>query len=98
MASTGPVIFKRSKPKPTGRARQASPDNTSEQSGDTAEEESPSILATKLKNKVKRAKPKSRLSFGGDEEEVSRIMLKRSPFFYPSRKVVGNYLKLGNLI
>lgn len=70
MASTPPLIFKRTKAKPAQRARQTSPDNDTESGPQTTEDDSPSILITKLKNKVKRAKPKSRLSFGGDEDEV----------------------------
>ncbi|KAF8158053.1 nineteen complex-related protein 2-domain-containing protein [Crassisporium funariophilum] len=71
MASTPPVIFKRSKAKATVRARLTSPENDSEKAEEKTENggESPSTLATKLKNKIKRAKPKSRLSFGGDEDE-----------------------------
>ncbi|KAJ6584175.1 nineteen complex-related protein 2-domain-containing protein [Mycena vulgaris] len=61
--STPPLFFKR-KVKPA-RARQSSPEP---ESNDTANE-SPSTLASRLKNKAKRAKPKSRLSFGADEEE-----------------------------
>ncbi|TFK40869.1 nineteen complex-related protein 2-domain-containing protein [Crucibulum laeve] len=69
MASTPPLIFKRTKSKPAQRTRQPSPgDDTGTTQGENADD-SPSTLATKLKNKVKRAKPKSRLSFGGDDEE-----------------------------
>ncbi|KAJ7244984.1 nineteen complex-related protein 2-domain-containing protein [Mycena haematopus] len=66
MSDSTPLIFKR-KSKPTARARQSSPEP---ESNDTANE-SPSTLATRLKNKAKRAKPKSRLSFGADEDEES---------------------------
>jgi len=63
------VIFKRkSAAKPAGRARQASPDHDTTEPNAT--DDSPSTLATKLKKKIQRAKPKSRLSFGGEEEEV----------------------------
>ncbi|KAG6836834.1 hypothetical protein H0H93_002514 [Arthromyces matolae] len=69
MDSSSPTIFKqRTKSKSTQRARQ-----TENEDGATAQEpaeESPSTLASKLKNKVKRSK-KSRLSFGGDDEEES---------------------------
>uniref|UniRef100_A0A8H8CMD7 GC-rich sequence DNA-binding factor n=1 Tax=Psilocybe cubensis TaxID=181762 RepID=A0A8H8CMD7_PSICU len=68
MDPSPPVIFKRSKAKATARARETSPENGTEKAAGTPEE-SPSTLALKLKNKVKRAKVKSRLSFGGDEEE-----------------------------
>ncbi|KAF5375932.1 hypothetical protein D9615_008279 [Tricholomella constricta] len=67
MDSTPPVIFKRTKAKPGQRTRQASPEHDAEKA---AGDDSPSTLATKLKNKVKRAKPKSQLSFGGDDEET----------------------------
>jgi GC-rich sequence DNA-binding factor len=66
--STQPLIFKRNKTKPTVRTRQTSPENDTDANASATAEDSPSTLATKLKNKVKRMKPKSRLSFGADEE------------------------------
>ncbi|KNZ73075.1 GC-rich sequence DNA-binding factor [Termitomyces sp. J132] len=69
MDSPSPVIFKRSKGKPAQRTRQSA-ENDDVVSAQEAAEESPSTLATKLKNKVKRAK-KSKLSFGGADEEES---------------------------
>ena len=66
--STSPVIFKRTKAKTAQRTRHSS-DNDTEAATAATGEESPSTLATKLKNKVKK-KTKSRLSFGGDEDEV----------------------------
>lgn len=69
--SDSPVIFKRTKSKPGQRTRQKSQDandNTSASEFATQGDESPITLASKLKSKVKRAKPKSRLSFGGDED------------------------------
>ena len=68
--STQPLIFKRNKSKPTGRARQTSPENDTDANTSATAQDSPSTLATKLKNKVKRMKPKSRLSFGAEEDEV----------------------------
>lgn len=64
-----PVVFKRTKPKHIPRTRDWAPgtpatDGESEGADST---DSPSTLATKLKKKA-RVKPKSRLSFGGDEE------------------------------
>ncbi|KAF4590038.1 hypothetical protein EYR40_009567 [Pleurotus pulmonarius] len=59
-----PVIFKRKKSKPKQRARQTSPAAGDEETDKGAE--SPSTLVAKLK---KRAKPKSRLSFGAVDEE-----------------------------
>ncbi|KAF8964319.1 nineteen complex-related protein 2-domain-containing protein [Flammula alnicola] len=69
MASTPPVIFRRNKAKPTPRARQTSPEKDGDAQTSETAKDSPSTLATKLKHKIKKAKPKSRLSFGGDEEE-----------------------------
>jgi GC-rich sequence DNA-binding factor len=68
--SDSPVIFKRSKPKPGQRAREKSPDTNDAASDVTSQagDESPITLASKLKNKAKRSKPKSRLSFGGDDD------------------------------
>jgi GC-rich sequence DNA-binding factor len=70
MTSTPPFIFKRTKAKTAQRTRQSSPDNDTETAGAATGDDSPSTLATKLKNRVKK-KTKSRLSFGGDEDEVS---------------------------
>ncbi|KAJ6462024.1 nineteen complex-related protein 2-domain-containing protein [Mycena vitilis] len=64
MSESTPLFIKR-KSKPTVRARASSPEPESNDTGN----ESPSTLATRLKNKAKRAKPKSRLSFGADEDE-----------------------------
>lgn len=69
MTSTPPVVFKRTKVKTAQRTRQSSPDNDTDNAITATGDDSPSTLATKLKNKVKK-KPKSRLSFGGDEDEV----------------------------
>ena len=66
--STQPLIFKRGKTKPTVRTRQTSPENETDFNASATAEDSPSTLATKLKNKVKRTRPKSRLSFGAEEE------------------------------
>ena len=66
--STQPLIFKRNKTKPTVRTRQTSPENETDVNASATADDSPSTLATKLKNKVKRTRPKSRLSFGADEE------------------------------
>jgi GC-rich sequence DNA-binding factor len=70
MSDSSPVIFKRSKPKPGQRARQKSPNanDTASDFTSPAEDGSPITLASKLKNKVKRSKPKSRLSFGGEDD------------------------------
>lgn len=61
-----PVIFKRkaNAVKPLPRARERSPETGTQESV----EESPSTLATKLKKKIQKSKPKSKLSFGGDDE------------------------------
>ncbi|KAG0704255.1 GCFC-domain-containing protein [Suillus ampliporus] len=63
-------MFKKPKSRLTPRAREKSPEDisrTTSEKGDSTEE-SPIALAAKLKNKAKRIKPKSTLSFGGDEE------------------------------
>ena len=64
-----PVIFKRTKSKPSQRGRVATPDiDTAPTTGAEGDiDEAPSVLAAKLKKKT-RAKTKSTLSFGGDEE------------------------------
>ncbi|KAF9241159.1 GCFC-domain-containing protein [Melanogaster broomeanus] len=76
-----PVIFKKSKSRPGQRARDSAND-TEETSREPVEAdlESPISLASKLKSKVKRSKPKSRLSFGGDEEasEGEPFQIKKS--------------------
>jgi hypothetical protein len=78
LMSDSPVIFKRSKTKPGQRARQKSPDANDATSDFTSQgDESPITLASKLKNKAKRAKPKSKLSFGGDDDEVCVITVLR---------------------
>lgn len=77
--SDSPVIFKRTKSKPSQRARKKSPDaDDTATAGETSDYtsqgggggESPITLASKLKNKAKKAKTKSRLSFGGNDDEV----------------------------
>ena len=76
MAEGEPIMFKRKGARPTQRSRptETGVDATTEVASDTAGtgEDSPSVLATKLKNKLKtRTKPKSKLSFGGADEDVS---------------------------
>ncbi|KAL1950433.1 hypothetical protein VTO73DRAFT_5557 [Trametes versicolor] len=71
-----PVIFKRTKAKSAQRARvttdaEAAPTTATEADA----EESPSIVAAKLKKKT-RAKARSTLSFGGEEEESSGEVFK----------------------
>ena len=64
-----PVIFKRKTTKPATRTRQTSPP-AEIGAADAETENSPSTLAIKLKNKIKKtSKTKSRLSFGGDDNE-----------------------------
>lgn len=67
--SDPPLTFKRSKNKRSQRTRGVDVEEpTSEAAADTGEE-SPSSLATKLKNKLRtRNKPKTKLSFGVDDE------------------------------
>jgi len=68
VTSMSGIVFKRNKSntKAVHRSRQPSPDATVPASADRKEDESPSALAAKLK---KRAKAKSKLSFG-DEVRV----------------------------
>ena len=66
-----PVVFKKSRTKNTQRSRVATPAvegaGDGGQTADVEDTESPSLLATKLKKKLKtREKPKSRLSFGAE--------------------------------
>jgi len=74
MTSSSPLIFKRTKTKLAHRQRDISPDDKKFgceelQYLDSADvEQSPSTLVVKLKNKAKKNKAKSKLSFGGDEE------------------------------
>ncbi|KZT67273.1 hypothetical protein DAEQUDRAFT_673635 [Daedalea quercina L-15889] len=78
MADTS-VVFKKSKTKNTQRSRVSTPDVVESageggQTADVEDVESPSLLATKLKKKLKtREKPKSRLSFGADEEGEGEV-------------------------
>ncbi|KAA1469958.1 GCFC-domain-containing protein [Dentipellis sp. KUC8613] len=68
-----PIIFKRTKAKHTQRARET-PAETPVEQPKGEEEPSPSSLATKVRNKAKqRAKPKSNLSFGGEEDGGEEI-------------------------
>lgn len=66
--SDSSVIFKRTKSKPSQRARAKSPDVNETETDQNSQTDSPITLASKLKNKAKRAKPKSRLSFGGEDD------------------------------
>ncbi|KAJ6621800.1 nineteen complex-related protein 2-domain-containing protein [Mycena sp. CBHHK59/15] len=84
--STPPLIFKR-KSKPTARARQSSQEPDS---NDTANE-SPSTLASKLRNKAKRAKPKSRLSFGAEEDEGGGEVFKVKKSNLSQRLTLGTH-------
>jgi GC-rich sequence DNA-binding factor len=73
--SDTPVIFKRSKFKANQRAREELPQDAQEQQVQSVEDEpSPSAVASKIRNKARqRVKPKTSLSFGGAEEEVTRL-------------------------
>jgi GC-rich sequence DNA-binding factor len=86
--STPPFFFKR-KVKPV-RARQSSPEPESNDTGT----ESPSTLASKLKNKAKRAKPKSRLSFGADEDEVCVLNARKSYMLILGKEGGGEVFKV----
>ena len=69
-----PVVFKR-KSKPAQRARISTPDQEGapDQQEATEAVESPSAVAAKLKKKT-RAKAKSTLSFGAEEEVRRRYL------------------------
>jgi hypothetical protein len=68
--SDAPVIFKRTKAKANQRAREEPKQDAQDQSVNLTEDEpSPSAVASKIRNKAKqRAKPKTALSFGAEEE------------------------------
>lgn len=77
MADGTPVMFKRKGAKPTQRSRPSGAKVATpiEVALDTAGsgEDSPSVIAAKLKNKLKsRIKPKTKLSFGADEDVRDR--------------------------
>lgn len=74
MDSTSPVIFRRTKAKPAARTRPTTPESTKDEISQENSEEAPITLATKVKNKVKKSRPRSKLSFGGEEEEVSKLI------------------------
>lgn len=59
------VVFKKSTSRPAQRARDVDADRDSDE---PATMNTPMTLASKLKSKTKRAQPKSRLSFGADDE------------------------------
>lgn len=73
--SDSPIVFKRTKSKPATRTRAAG-----ESQPEVADsEDAPSTIATKLKKQIKtRAKPKTQLSFGGEEEVRIRLSCKNS--------------------
>ncbi|KAG6334692.1 hypothetical protein ID866_4391 [Astraeus odoratus] len=76
MADAGPV-FKRSKPRAGQRTREA--DLEPDEPNTENDSESPATIASKIKNKAKRAKAKPKLSFGGDEpEEGDTFQVKKS--------------------
>lgn len=93
--SDSPVIFKRTKSKPAQRAREKSPTAndfaTGEDTSDYTSQggESPITLASKLKNKAKKAKTKSRLSFGGDDEVCVINGIQELLLMVGGRKEVG---------
>ncbi|KAL4245564.1 Intron Large complex component GCFC2-like protein [Abortiporus biennis] len=70
MTDIGPVSFKKSRAKRTQRPREADSDVGTSEIASESTDDSPSTVAAKLKNKQKaRIRPKSKLSFGVDEEE-----------------------------
>ena len=95
MDSTSPVIFKRTKAKSAGRTRPTSPE-PSKDGGDP--EDPPVTLATKVKNKVKKSRPKSKLSFGGEEEVGEPIFLWAPLTSSDSRKEKEKYFRSKNQV
>lgn len=78
MEDGSPVIIKRKSAKHAARSRamdvDLAPSETTSSTAAGTGDESPSVIASKLKNKLKsRNKPKSKLSFGGDEDVRGRI-------------------------
>lgn len=74
-----PIKFKRSRTKQATTRNRDSPapnDESSSNVGESADNSpSPAAVAAKLKSKVKqRGKPKTALSFGGDDEEVRLLI------------------------
>jgi len=69
-----PVIFKRkgAASKPAHRAREISQDRDVDSESNLSETATESLrtLAIRLKKKNQKSKPKSRLSFGGDEVRI----------------------------
>ncbi|EIW80893.1 GCFC-domain-containing protein [Coniophora puteana RWD-64-598 SS2] len=85
-----PVVFKRSKARPGQRTREKSPDAAAAANASLNEaEDSPITLASKLRNKTKRAKPKAKLSFGGDNEGEDKEV------FQVKKSSLGQKLTLG---
>ena len=77
--SGAPIVFKRTKSKPSQRARPVASDLNDELQASSSEvtateEDSPGAVAKGLKKKLKtRSKPRSGLSFGGDDEVSFRL-------------------------
>ncbi|KAF8551693.1 GCFC-domain-containing protein [Imleria badia] len=80
------VVFKKSASRPAQRARDVDADVDSEPS--TAD--TPLSLASRLKSKAKRAQPKSRLSFGVDDEAAEE------PSFQIKKSSLSRKLTLGS--
>ncbi|KAF8442882.1 nineteen complex-related protein 2-domain-containing protein, partial [Boletus edulis BED1] len=71
------VVFKKSASRPSQRARDV---NVDHDSGEPSTADAPISLASKIKSKTRRAQPKSRLSFGVDDEvaEEPSFQIKKS--------------------
>ena len=90
-SSAAPVTFKKNRTRrnKTKRDIDTEPDATSGADADTGED-SPSVLATKLKNKLKtRTKPQSKLSFGGPDEVRSVSAVNSGLLILFGRKGMG---------
>ena len=71
------MFTKRVKSKPANRSQRLGDDDDDDGGGTATDasmtataDDSPSTLATKLKDRAKKSRPKSRLSFGGADDEV----------------------------
>jgi len=104
MTSPPPLIFKRTKSKPAHRQRDTSPDDNKlshkerQYSNSADAEESPSTLVVKLKNKVKKNKANSKLSFGGDEEVSAQRLLYNYISYFDKRKRIQRFFKSRNQV
>ena len=98
MADGMPVLFKRKGAKHSSRARAAEVEANEGAPSDNAAgtgDDSPSVLAAKLKNKHKsRTKPKAVLSFGADEDVRGYIYVQGNLLMSEGQEGDGEVFKL----